>query len=225
MDTKLLSALLIVFSSMTAHAANLTTAGNNLVYDSASNISWTQDGNLLATLESGDPGLINTIISDIVGITDTSVYHTLTSSDYGSNGLASWWGAEAFVSYLNLTSYEGYTNWTLPTNFQNTTLFNANLGEALGSSIASSHNADYNLFSNVQTYVYWSDTVYSNTSNKAVIFNTVAGYQGNSIKESLYNAWAVLPGNVAPVPVPSAAWLFGSGLIGLVGSIRKGKAV
>ncbi|HHJ36602.1 MAG TPA: VPLPA-CTERM sorting domain-containing protein [Gammaproteobacteria bacterium] len=52
------------------------------------------------------------------------------------------------------------------------------------------------------------------------------GYQANSnVKGNLY-AWAVQSGNVgtAVVPIPAAVWLFGSGLIGLIGLTRRKKA-
>ncbi|MBI5783055.1 MAG: VPLPA-CTERM sorting domain-containing protein, partial [Gammaproteobacteria bacterium] len=34
-------------------------------------------------------------------------------------------------------------------------------------------------------------------------------------------ALAVRPGDVAVVPVPAAVWLFGSGLLGLIGVARR----
>ena len=39
-----------------------------------------------------------------------------------------------------------------------------------------------------------------------------------------FSAWAVQSGDVSAVPVPAAVWLFGSGLIGLVGFARRKKA-
>ena len=35
--------------------------------------------------------------------------------------------------------------------------------------------------------------------------------------------WAVFEGNVSAVPIPAAVWLFGSGLLGLVGVARRRK--
>ena len=44
------------------------------------------------------------------------------------------------------------------------------------------------------------------------------GYLSNSN----YNyAWVVQSGDVGAVPVPAAVWLFGSGLIGMIGLMRK----
>jgi len=39
----------------------------------------------------------------------------------------------------------------------------------------------------------------------------------NPTYDSTYYAWSVHSGDVGAVPVPAAVWLFGSGLIGLVG--------
>jgi len=40
-------------------------------------------------------------------------------------------------------------------------------------------------------------------------------------KDQGYYAWAVYSGDVSAVPVPAAVWLFGSGLMGLVGLDRR----
>ena len=44
-------------------------------------------------------------------------------------------------------------------------------------------------------------------------------------KINLWYGLAVRAGQVAAVPVPAAAWLFGFGLIGLVGVARRRKTV
>jgi hypothetical protein len=36
-----------------------------------------------------------------------------------------------------------------------------------------------------------------------------------------YYGWAVHSGNAGAVPLPAAVWLFGSGLLGLIGVGRK----
>lgn len=79
-------------------------------------------------------------------------------------------------------------------------------------------------FSNIQSNVYWSATEYSTNTYYAWGFNFGNGGQGINVKinDSIY-AWAVHAGDVgaSAVPVPAAAWLFGSGLLGLVGMSRK----
>jgi len=80
-------------------------------------------------------------------------------------------------------------------------------------------------FSNVQSNLYWSATEYAPITSNAWTFNFtfgLQGYNGNYISNNVGGyAWAVHAGNVGVVPVPAAVWLFGSGLLGLIGIARK----
>lgn len=79
-------------------------------------------------------------------------------------------------------------------------------------------------FSNLQSFGYWSGVEYAPSTSDAWFFNTSSGLQNFNFKgDSLYG-WAVRSGDVSAVPVPAAVWLFGSGLIGLLG-VAKRKAV
>jgi hypothetical protein len=82
-------------------------------------------------------------------------------------------------------------------------------------------------FSNLQSNNYWSATEYapSNTSN-AWIFSLTYGYTEPNAKTVDLYAWAVNAGDVgaAVVPLPAAVWLFGTGLLGLIGIARRKKA-
>lgn len=77
-------------------------------------------------------------------------------------------------------------------------------------------------FSNVQSSSYWSGTERVSAPGNAWIFRfdggfqTIASMSGNSLF-----AWAVRDGDVSAVPLPAAVWLFGSGLLGLIGVARK----
>lgn len=87
------------------------------------------------------------------------------------------------------------------------------------------------VFSNVGTFNtgrYWSSTDDVLDSANAWIFDFArffgSNYQAPAGKNlSNFLAWAVHSGDVAVVPVPAAAWLFGSGLLGLVGVARRKK--
>ena len=98
-------------------------------------------------------------------------------------------------------------------------LFYNQLGGVARSDIAITHNTNYNLFTNVQSDVYWSSTEYD---GGARYFNILCGYQDNIPKPFQSYAWAVRPGDVAAVPVPGAFWLFGSALVCLMGLKRRG---
>lgn len=82
-------------------------------------------------------------------------------------------------------------------------------------------------FANVQSYEYWSATNYVRFPNNAWVFHFDIGYQTIVYKTYNYYAWAVHTGDVgtaittSTVPVPAAVWLFGSGLLGLVGVTRR----
>jgi hypothetical protein len=79
-------------------------------------------------------------------------------------------------------------------------------------------------FSNIQSdYRYWSATEYAPYTPNAWNFFFYDGYQDNIDKSYGFYAWAVQSGNVgvAVVPVPAAVWLFGSGLVGLIGCTRR----
>ena len=78
-------------------------------------------------------------------------------------------------------------------------------------------------FSNVQFDYYWSATEYDATN--AWRFNMGAGGQYSYYKSSSNYAWAVQSGDVSAVPVPAAVWLFGSGLLGLIGVAKRKQSV
>ena len=127
------------------------------------------------------------------------------------------------VAWANNLDYAGYTDWVLPTIAQLTTQFSTNLAEAADSSIAVSHNDSYYLFTNVESYVYWSGTEWEADPDYALRFVTDGGYQYDFGKVGQAYAWAVRPGDVAAVPVPGAFWLFGTAMVGLTGLKRRKK--
>ena len=189
----LLALALLASAAVTGTAqASLFDRGNGLIYDDAKDITWTANANI--------------------------------------NGLMTWTQAVAWADNLVLG---GYSDWRLPTTIPATAgynqtgselgeLFYNELGGVAGSSITTTHNANYNLFTNVQSYVYWSGSEYAPVPSYAWYFSTGYGSQGNDFKYNQLYAWAVRPGDVAAVPVPAAFWLFGSGLMGLLGLRRRG---
>ena len=74
---------------------------------------------------------------------------------------------------------------------------------------------------NLQSWAYWSGS--GSWGDNVLAFNFYNGDQISLYTQNSYYSWAVHDGDVgaAVVPIPSAVWLFGSGLIGLIGFARR----
>lgn len=194
-----------------AHAALQSRLGGLAVYDTDLNITWLADAN--------------------------------------ANGLMTWSQATTWAAGLTVG---GFSGWRLPTTLQpsdpacsyqvpgaggwssgyNCTgsemghLFYNELGGVATNSILTTHNANLSLFQNLQSNIYRSGTVYApnNLNDSTWYFYFSNGDQNAYLKTYNMYAMAVRPGDVAAVPAPAAAWLLGSGLIGLAGVARKRKA-
>jgi hypothetical protein len=243
--------LLLSGSAMTAQASLISTDGGLGVYDSATNITFTSDANLLGTLEAANSGLIATIVSDEATAINTAYSHTLTSGEFGSNGLVDWYGAQAYVAYLNKINYGNSDQWALPSAGSSPATGNYQTGSQLGELYYNELNGrayptvNYDIlgtgtlsdtsgtagpFSNVHTHAYWSGTEYASNANNAWYFGADTGYQTDVSKAgqfmvSLY-AWAVSPGQVtasssSAVPEPGIISLMLVGLLGLTATRRE----
>ena len=228
----LMLGLLLSGSAMTAQASLSSTDGGLGVYDSVDNITWTSDANLLGTLEAANSGLIATIVSDEASTINSAYSHTLSAGDFGSGGMVDWWAAHAYVDYLNTIDYGNSNQWALPTTVdsgssngtspaasssQLAELFYTELAGTAGSSIPTN-----SLFTNEQSYAYWSGTEVASAPANAWFLYTAYGAQYYGSQDLQMYAWAVSPGQVSAVPVPGAVWLFGSGILGLLGLKRRG---
>jgi hypothetical protein len=230
-------AVLIVTGFMQSAQANLTDNGNSLVYDSVLNITWmAQNNNLFKDMTASNANLINDIIAANNGViydspsdTESGGAYSLTSSDFSTyNGTMDWWGAEAWIGYLNSIHYDGFNDWSLPTTANPVSGYNqaasemgalyyTALGLTAGTAISTS-NPYYYLFSNLA--IYWSASEYSSDTTQAWYFNTLTGDQSYSIKDTQLQAFAILPGDAVVVPVPGANWLFLSSFGFLIGMMR-----
>lgn len=232
-NQKKLSALAF-FIAVTATGnaqASLTNVGNGLVYDSNINMTFTGDANLFKTLAASTLNLVSTI-------TNAS---GLSSGQFNaSTGQMDWFGAQAWISYLNTINYAGHTNWNLPTtNLVNNNislsngysqtgsplgeLFYSELGGEKNKNITATHNDNFNLFSNVPvSTAYWSGK--SNSDTAAWYFDYTNGNQAYTAKTNMLYVLPVFASEVSvssAIPVPGAIWLFGSGLIALLSFIKR----
>jgi hypothetical protein len=250
-------------ASLTAYSPG----GANLVrlQNGPLDITLTADGNLLGTMLAGaanPAALINTIISSSGGGIADAFYGTwtLTPGDFSIDGRANYFGAKAFVNYLNTTTYGGSNQWRLPgitdtglagcddfgysgtdcgynvapASGELARLYYSELGRTAGFDTLGLPNdgSGYGIFandgvqtssgavgpfSNVRSDAYWSGV---DAGGLAWLFAANDGAQGLESKQEQRYAWAVTSGQVSPVPVPAAIWLFGSGLLGLAGLRR-----
>jgi len=101
---------------------SLTSVDGGLgVYDSTNNITWVSDGNLFydqAQASGNGAAFVDAIISNSGGsVTWSGGTYTLSAStDFNlSTGEMTYWGAQAWVKYLDTTNYGGSNKWALPT--------------------------------------------------------------------------------------------------------------
>jgi len=160
----------------------------------------------------------------------------------GATGRLSPGNAALWATRLNV---DGVTGWRLPDTLQpdascdrkssdgddfgyNCTgsemgnLYYNVLGGSALISLATSHNANYDLFSNIQSGFYWSGD-YERLSYNEWVFRMDNGNQSYTNDSNYHYAWAVHDGDVSAVPIPPAVFLFSTGLLGLI-SFTKRKA-
>ncbi|MDP8567581.1 Lcl domain-containing protein [Methylophilus aquaticus] len=227
--------------SLNAQAAltSYTSGGQDVVYSSVSDVTWTKDANLLGSMIAADSGVISKIVAASTNNYGISGY-TVSASDFSAIlGQTTWYGANAFISYLNSINYAGSNQWRLPgvvnTSIGTNTATNGTtagdeLVELFYSELSGTANSaipNTTTFDNEQAWAYWSGTEYAPIPNYAWNFYNNIGLPDGRKKNSWYYAWAVTSGQIvssstpSAVPIPAAAWLFGSGLAGLAGLRRR----
>jgi hypothetical protein len=214
----LAAGLLLVFGISSAHAELVSKYGG--IYDTKANIIWSQDANLLGTLEGTTAASYNALVSAVIAanrgavfdipnyVDDGKPFHVLSAADFGTGGTASHWGAIAFVNYLNVIRYGGSNQWTLPfvpndassLGYEKTDnpfgeLFYTELGGVAGHAIPASP------FLNVQDMYWFANDTYALNSNYAWLFSKNWGYQLFTHKDYLLFVWPVRPG-----PGPAIGW-------------------
>lgn len=175
--------------------------------------------------------------ADLTWLADANYAQT---SGFDSDGRMNWATADAWAANLEIG---GVIGWRLPdtlefdatcdnlpigyncTGSEMGNMYYNVLGGNASSLLSSIHNTNYELFSNIQSrFMYWSATEFSPNPTVAWGFVFKDGQQGYSYIGNSSYAWAVHSGDVSPVPVPAAVWLFSSGLVSLIGFARRRKA-
>ncbi|MBN9125610.1 MAG: hypothetical protein BGO99_05365 [Nitrosospira sp. 56-18] len=166
-----------------------------------------------AALVDRGNGLIFDTDKDITWLADANYSKT---SGYHTTGVMNWYAADTWASNLD---YQTYSDWRLPTASEMSHLFYQELGGSWGTSLASSHNTYYSLFSNIQNSSYWTSDVNPSNSDQASTFSFAGAYQNINNKIDGDFAMAVRPGDIAsavPEPESYAMLMAGLGLIGLI---------
>lgn len=180
---------------------------------------------LLSIATSANAALVPRLGGQAVYDTDLNI---TWAANANINGPMDWATANTWATSFVLN---GVSGWRLPSS-DNCLIYNCSFGSEMGhlfytelggfagANIMISHNANFSLFSNIQPAYYWSGNTYVVTS-QAMSFHFGNGGQVPISKSDYYYAFVVHPGDVAAVPIPAAFWLFGSGLIGLLGFAQK----
>ncbi|MCP4277568.1 MAG: DUF1566 domain-containing protein [Gammaproteobacteria bacterium] len=185
----------------------------------------------------GNTGFIKLIYDEDFDITWVADGNFAQATGYDGDGRMDWVAANAWAGGLTIG---GFADWRLPTALNQDDsgpgygyvtgsemghLFYEELGGTAGDPISSSTDSDLALFPNLQNSVYWSGTEYSANPNLAWVFSFDLGSQFTDAKgNDLHYGLAVHSGDVGAVPVPAAVWLFGSGILGLIGFSKRKKA-
>lgn len=245
--SKAISASFIAFGSLSANAAltSYSSHGVELVYSSVSHVTWTKDANLLGSMiaSQGYSTVINAIIaasptiasapSNFDGYTGT---YNITAANFVKDdqglglplGLTDWFGAMAFVNYLNSINYGGSNQWRLPTTrissgsdaaaAQNGASAGEEYAELYYSELGRTYNQSNvgpSLFDNEQERAYWTGSESLINADGALASSMDDGTQGFNYKGFVFYAWALSPGQITAVPEPVsiAMLLAGLGLI------------
>jgi len=223
-----------------ADAALISRLGGQAVYDTDLDMTWLSDANLALTETFGIPRKAPGLPEFTFGIQD--------------DGSMNWETANSWIAAMNAdqgTGYLGFSDWRLPKVVIPDTCSTGgtnpipNMGvactlsdmghlfyiefEATGNtSVFDTGNPDeiskFNNLDGIGSRQYIYGDLWEQDTDQVMTFQFAYGTQG-AINRNFNNwAWAVRDGDVAAVPVPPALYLFGSGLLGLIGVSRRKKA-
>lgn len=218
--------------------ASLVDRGGGLLYDNVLNVTWLQDANYAKTSGYDADGLMdwsgantwaaNLVYHDSIRNVDYSDWRLVrntpvngTSFDYSLSNNGSTDGGYNITSPHSELAYMYNVNLSLKDFLSTTGIYQADFGIFGNGTIDGQNNVGP--VTNLQSYAYWSGSENASDPVRAWSFDTAFGAQayGYNKNQQLY-AWAVRPGDVSAVPVPGAVWLFGGGLLGLLGLKRRG---
>ena len=220
--------LVLALLGSTSRAA-LVDVGNGLINQPAANLSWVADANLFQTMVAADATLVSQIITawtdgPIPTLAGDGSAHTIAATDFSpTTGRMNWYGARAWVNFLRVTHYKGYSDWRLPElgtaslqtggcvscvpgdgGFAVTTsewwrLYFEELGGTAHVPIGTSNNGNYALFHNIEGDAFWGNAQNGTTT---ALFRDGGEQIRDQTNNVSFRGWAVRDGqSVANPPV------------------------
>jgi len=188
-------------------------------------------GGLVEEMVFLDADLSNTITGHVGSQTDPRLVMFSSTTDVldAANGFATIKAEDGFINDITITA-PGY--W-----FEDL-IFSVNLDEAFGQSPNSNEDlvvTATDRSGGTDTYSGWaSNSDFGPGENRILVLSTDGNLMVSVNIQSQYGMQSIggldqlkqteISG-LTPVPVPAAVWLFGSGLMGLIGVARRKKAV
>ena len=234
LKTSLITSALILSTS--ANSALVERLGGLAYYDTVLNITWLANANLAATATFGFENDISSAGSMRWETANSWVAGMNAAGGTGYLGYNDWrlptvrpvdgiqlnFSARTSDATTDWGYAETGTGWVDVNGVQASELghmYYVNLNGVAGEGLLSSGP-----FYNIQYHSYFTN-MGSFEDGNVWIFNMQPGEQTKTYLNQDLFAWAVRDGDVAvsTVPVPAAVWLFGSGLIGLAGIVRRKK--
>ena len=227
--------LIFVFASADAALISRTGAGGAAYYDDVLDITWLADANYAQTSGYDADGKMTWDESQTwIGTLNTANYLGVnnwrlpTVTDTGASG-CDFAYAGTDCGWNVQTGTAATTVYSEMASLYYDTLGNLSWYDTSGSGPQAGNGlSNTGPFSNLRSREYWSGTEYAPNTSRAWFFGFDLGPQADGNKKEneffgwdneLY-AWAVGSGDIAAVPLPAAVWLFGSGLLGLLGMRR-----
>ena len=237
---KVLCAGLLAIGLSTVAQAALIDRGAGLIYDDVLDVTWLQDANYAGTQYAETLGMQGDFDGKMRWDAAQTWVGGLTYQGYTGWRLPTIEPLNG-SSYNFAYTYKGNSDRGYSIDSQTSELgymFHVNLGyhsKHEGFSMPDPYGSDENSIfgSSLRSDVlYWSGSEAVVGGTEVLSFNMADGFQGKDYKTSNFLTWAVHDGDIAAVPVPAAAavvpvpaavWLFGSGLMGLLGFGRLSK--
>jgi len=200
--------------SSATHAALVERLGGLAYYDTNTDLTWLADASASVGLDwAGAKAWAANL--DVDGVTGWRLPYTIDVNNDGPTYTVIHQGVD--FGY-NITTHSELSNMFFNV-LGNLSYYDTSGAYQIGSGLQ--NKGPFNFLQGVS---YWSATEYApNTAGSAWTFNYGYGDQRGGAKETPLHAWAVHDGDVVAVPIPAAAWLFSSALLGL-GALKRRKA-